>query len=144
MEGFSLIADTPFLLALSVTTTVLWVATTARRLVRQTTAQERQSATQARTANAPTVRPTRTAPQGRSAVTDSVQSRAMGAPLRQLRLRQLQQQLQNQPPLTHLVLRSAAQTMIVRTEHAKTENVFHTQPPKTQTQLLMVVTQLQL
>merc|ERR1712212_874160 len=118
------------------------MGTTARRLVRQTTAQERQSATQARTASAPIVRPTQTAPQGRCAATDSVQSRAIHLLLHLLHLPQ-PQQLQNQQPLTHPVLRSAAQTMIVRTEHAKTENVFHTQPPKTQTQLLMVVTQLQ-
>jgi hypothetical protein len=145
MEDSNLIADTPFLLALCVTSTALLDATTARRLVRQTTAQERQSATQARTASAPTVRPTQTAPQGRCAATDSVQSRAIHLHLL-LHLLHLPQpqQLQNQQPLTHPVLRSAAQTMIVRTEDAKTENVFHTQPPKTQTQLLMVVTQLQL
>ena len=76
-----------------------------------TTAQETQSATQARTASAPTVRPTRTAPQGRCAATDSVQSHAMATP--QLR-NQHPQQLQNQQPLTHPVLQSAAQTMIVR------------------------------
>merc|ERR1712212_712167 len=98
------------------------MGTTARRLVRQTTAQERQSATQARTASAPTVRPTQTAPQGRCAATDSVQSHAIHLLLHLLHLPQ-PQQLQNQQPLTHPVLRSAAQTMIVkRVSSARTVN----------------------
>merc|ERR1712037_713599 len=78
---------------------------------------------------------------GRSAATDSVQSRAMVTPhqLLQLRLR-----LQNQQPLTPPVLPSAAPTMTVRTGHAKTENVFPTQPPQAQLQLLQTQLQLQL
>merc|ERR1711936_464170 len=114
-----------FLLARSVTTTALWVATTARRRVRQTTARERQSVTRARTASAPTARPTRTAPRGRSAATDSVQSHAITTQLQLLN--QLQLQLLNQQPLTHPALPSAAQMTIVRTEYVKTENVFPTQ-----------------
>merc|ERR1711936_1213022 len=101
-----------FLLARSVTTTALWVATTARRRVRQTTARESRSVTRARTASAPTARRTRTAPRGRRAATDSVQSRAITTQLQLLN--QLQLQLLNQQPQTPPALPSAAQTTIVR------------------------------
>merc|ERR1711934_1084987 len=62
-----------------------------------------------------------------------------------LQLLQLRLQLQNQQPLTPHVLLSAAPTMTVRTGHAKTENVFPTQPPQAQLQpLLQPQLQLQL
>merc|ERR1712037_233445 len=78
------------------------------------------SATRARTASAPTARPTRTAPRERSAAIDSVQSRLMVTPLQLLQLRL---QLQNQQPLTPPVLPSAAPTMTVqRVSSARTEN----------------------
>ena len=86
-------ADTLFLLALSVTSTALSFATTARRLVKQTTAQETQIVTQAQTANAPTARRRRTVLWARGAVTDSVQSRAMATQLRTQQLHQLRRAL---------------------------------------------------
>merc|ERR1711894_723256 len=108
MENSSLIADTQFLLALSVTTTTRSGATTVRRHVPQTTARETQSATRARTASAPTVRQMPTVLQERTAATDSVQSPVMTNPLQLLQLR-----LRPRAP-THLVLQSAAQTTTVR------------------------------
>merc|ERR1712141_645800 len=93
-------------------TTQKLVATTARRLARQTTART-WTATRAPTATAPTARWTATAPQGSSAATGSVHPPVLPPILRQPRQPRKNQHSLQQPP-RHLVLQSAAQTTIVR------------------------------